>query len=267
MYSEPVQRHFIAHHPQVGADVHFEVGRELKLDRVSDDDGRVFSGMKVVAVRVPTTDRVLGYERVEQHARVRVHDHGSGLHANLAVAQMPVLVRRLQHARVHREHPGAGHGVEVEGPVTVRPAFGQGQPEHAVVPFHLDAAEVEPGGHRVEIEIRVFQPPRRVVPIAVHDDSPGDVGQVGERPVAGARVDVCDETREPRGVIDASQTRFDNEPPYHLVRVQIDYEKRRIVIVRAVSHSHVDHPKPVARVQARTECVNYLVGRRLFFPR
>jgi len=188
---EPVAGHPVAEHPQVGVLVHLDVARKLESLRVLCQHGRGLGRQAVVLLRVPAADRVLVDERVENGAGGLVRGHGAGLHSRSAVAQMPVLFERvpaarvrLQNARVHREHPGAGHCLEVERPEAVPVAFGHAHAEQTVRPLDPDTADVEHGGQRVEVEVMVFDSLDRVALVVVHHQAAAEVRQVGERTVA-----------------------------------------------------------------------------------
>jgi len=183
---------------------------------------------------------------------------------------MPVLFKRvpaagvrLQNARVHREHPGAGHCLEVKRPVAVPVAFGHAHAEQAVRPLDPDTTDVEHGGQRVEVEVMVLDSLGRVVLVVVHHQTAAKVRQVGERTVTRFRVCVRQQAREPRVSIHARQVLGDDELPYDLVRVQVKYEQLRLAELRAVRDPHVDHPQAVARVHAYPVRVDEMVGGRL----
>jgi len=224
----------------------------------------------VVLLRVPATDRVLVDERVENGAGGLVRGHGTGLHSSAAVAEMPVLFERvpaarvrLQNARVHREHPGAGHCLEIERPEAVPVAFGHAHAEQAVRPLDSDTADVEHGGQRVEVEVMVLDSLGRVVLVVVHHQAAAEVWKVGERTVARFRVRVRQQAREPRVSVHAHQVLGDDELPDDLVRVQVKDEQLRLAELCAVRDPHVDHPQTVARVHTYPVRVDEMVGGRL----
>lgn len=188
---EPMAGHPVAKNPQVGVLVHLDIARELESLRVLSQHGRGFGRQVVVLLRVPAADSVLVDERVENGAGCLVHCHGAGLHSSGAVAEMLVLIERvpaarvrLQNARVHREHPGAGHCLEVERPEAVPVAFGHAHAEQTVRPLDPDTSDVEYGGQWVEVEVMVLDSPGPVALVVVHHQAAAEVRQVGERTVA-----------------------------------------------------------------------------------
>lgn len=166
---------------------------------------------------------------------------------------------RLQDARVHREHPGAGQRMEVHGPIAVRFPFGQGQPEQTVRPFRPDSVEVEHRGQWVEVKVMMFQTPGRVFMEVVHHQAPANVGYVRERAVTLQWVHIHHQSGKPRGAVRAPQIRADDESTNHSVRVQVDYDQLRFAVSRAVRRSHVDHPQAVTHVHAQPERVDDLI--------
>jgi len=267
VHLEPVPGHPVAEHPQVGVRVHLDVARELERLGVLRHHGRGVGGQPVELSRVPAADRVLVDERVENGAGGLVRGHGTGLHPGGPVAEVPVLVERLANgpvrlhdARVHREHPGAGHALEVERPKAVAVAFGQAHAEHAVRPLDADTADVEHGGQRVEVEVMVIDPPDRVPVVVVHQQAAADVRQIGERAVARPPFRVHHQAREPRVAVHAQHVLVDHVLPDDPVRVQVEDEQLRRADPRAVRDAHVDYPQPVARVHGRPVRVDDPVG-------
>lgn len=264
---EPVPGHPVAEHPQIGIEVYLEVGRELERLRVLRHHGRRVGRQSVVPSRVKAADRVLVDERVENRAGRLVRGHRAGLHAGGTVAEVMVLVERfadggvgLQNSGVHREHPGAGHGLEVERPVAVPAPFGQPDAEHTVRPLDADAADVEHGGQRVEVEVMVVDPPHRVPPVVVHHQAAADVRQIGVRAVARLPFRVSHQPREPRVSVGAHQVLGHHVLPDHPVGVQVEDVQLRLADLRAVRDAHVDHPQPVAHVYAQPVRVDDPVG-------
>jgi len=100
VHPESVQWHPVAQHPQIGVEVHFQVGRELERYWILGNYGRGFVRVMFRPSWIPASNRVLVDKRVEQRAGGTVHGHGGGLHAGETMAQVSVLVDRVRNAAV-----------------------------------------------------------------------------------------------------------------------------------------------------------------------